>query len=57
LTTVMATAIDNNVNVFDYLVVLQQIWFDVGRSPQRWLPWNYQQTLQSLAVENDRALA
>lgn len=49
LTTVLATAVANNVNVFEYLVALQQNWFDVGRNPQHWLPWNYQHTLSSLS--------
>lgn len=57
LTTLLATAVANNVNVFDYLVALQQNWFDVGRNPQRWLPWNYQLTMQSLSEENQAVLA
>lgn len=55
LTTILATAVYNNVNVFEYLTALQQNWFDVGRNPQCWLPWNYQQTLLILA--NDNAVA
>ncbi len=57
LTTVLATAVANNVNVFEYLVHLQQNWFDVGRNPQNWLPWNYQQTLQSRIQENSATVA
>lgn len=57
LTTILATAIHNNVNVFDYLLALQQNWFDVGRNPERWVPWNYQQTLQSLASTSNEVSA
>jgi len=56
LTSLLATAIHANVNVFDYLVAVQQNWFDVGRNPQRWLPWNYLQTMQTVR-ENDLTLA
>lgn len=52
LTSVLATAVHSNVNVFEYLTVLQQHWFDVGRNPQRWVPWNYQQTLEALSNNN-----
>ena len=55
LTTVLATAVENNVNVFEYLVVLQQNWFDVGRHPERWLPWSYRQTLKDQVVADDEA--
>lgn len=57
LTTVLATAVANNVNVFEYLVALQQNWFDVGRNPQHWLPWNYQHTLSSLCEVNEVVVA
>jgi hypothetical protein len=57
LTTVLATAVSNNVNVFEYLVHLQQNWFDVGRNPQNWLPWNYQDALSSPADEHEATIA
>lgn len=57
LMTVLATAVANNVNVFDYLVALQQNWFDVGRNAQRWLPWNYQHTMSSLSELNEVVVA
>lgn len=57
LTSVLGTAVANGINVFDYLVALQQNWFDVGRNPNRWLPWNYQETLQSMVEETELAIA
>lgn len=57
LTSILATAIHNNVNVFDYLLALQKNWFDVKHNPQRWLPWNYQHTLLSLINATDEIAA
>jgi hypothetical protein len=36
-------------NPFDYLTELQKHADDVERSPQDWMPWNYQETLGRLA--------
>lgn len=36
-------------NPFDYLTELQKHADDVERSPQDWMPWNYQETLAALA--------
>ena len=36
-------------NPFRYLTELQEHGEDVVRSPQQWLPWNYQETLQRFA--------
>ena len=57
LTSVLGTAVANGVNVFDYLVALQQNRFEVGRNADRWLPWNYQQILQSMAEDVALAMA
>ncbi|CBL43781.1 transposase [gamma proteobacterium HdN1] len=45
LTSLIMTAVEAGVNVFEYLNVLQENRFWVGREPERWLPWNYQQAL------------
>jgi transposase len=55
LTSVLGTAVANGINVFDYLVALQQNWFAVGRNANQWLPWSYQETLQSMAGESELA--
>ena len=41
LTSLIMTAVEAGVNVFDYLNTLQANRFDVGRHPENWLPWNY----------------
>lgn len=43
LTSLIMTAVEAGVNVFEYLNVLQENRFQVARQPERWLPWNYQQ--------------
>ncbi|OED42018.1 hypothetical protein AB833_08315 [Chromatiales bacterium (ex Bugula neritina AB1)] len=53
LTSILATAIHNNVNVFDYLLALQKNRFDVGRNAHRWMPWNYQHTLETLSNKDE----
>lgn len=45
LISIMTTAIHNGVNVLDYLIAIQRNEFDVGRHPEAWLPWNYQENL------------
>ena len=35
----------NRVNPFDYLMALQQHAAAVAKAPERWLPWNLQQTI------------
>ena len=34
------------VNPFDYLTQLQKHAYESSAAPDRWLPWNYQHTLQ-----------
>ena len=43
--SVLHTAINAGVNVFDYLNTLQENATCVQNKPERWLPWNYQETL------------
>ena len=47
ITSVVATAYGADVNVFDYLVVLQRHADEVKQQPQNWLPWNYQMTIEA----------
>ncbi|MCB1807991.1 MAG: IS66 family transposase [Candidatus Competibacteraceae bacterium] len=50
LLSVIATAAQAKVNVFEYLIVLQRHAKDVKQNPQQWLPWTYQHTLQALDI-------
>lgn len=47
ITSVVATAYQAGVNAFDYLIVLQRHAEAVKAQPERWLPWNYQTTLET----------
>ena len=47
ITSVIATAYHAEINVFDYLIVLQRHADEVKRQPESWLPWNYQATLDA----------
>jgi transposase len=38
------------VNPFDYLTELERHADDLASNPQRWLPWNYRQTLDALTT-------
>ena len=46
----IATAATANINVFEYLIALQRHAQAVKLNPQFWLPWNYQDTLQTLEL-------
>jgi len=46
LMSLIATAAAAEINVFDYLVVLQRHADAVKANPEQWLPWNYHNTLQ-----------
>lgn len=43
--SVLYTAKYNGINIFDYLNKLQENLNAVQENPERWLPWNYQETL------------
>lgn len=47
ITSVVATAFAADVNVFDYLIVLQRHGDAVKQQPENWLPWTYQKTLEA----------
>jgi transposase len=40
----------NGANAYDYLTQLQKHPDEVCRNPARWMPWNYRQALQALAL-------
>ena len=46
ITSLIATCELNGVNCFDYLSALQQNRRKIEKEPERWLPWNYQKTLE-----------
>ena len=46
--SIIHTAERNGINPFDYLNALQRHASDVLANPEAWLPWHYQQQLQSL---------
>ena len=50
LLSLIATAAQAKINVFEYLIVLQQHAQAVKQNPPQWLPWNYQNTLQALDI-------
>ena len=53
----------NEVNPFDYLTQLQEHDEELAANPERWMPWNYRQTLNEMRHqdgqtpdEDDRSL-
>ena len=48
ITSVIATAYQAEVNVFEYLVVLQRYQDQVKQQPECWLPWTYEDTIKAL---------
>ena len=51
LLTLIITADKSNKNPINYLTALQKNKAHVALSPQRWLPWNYEETLLNLALD------
>ena len=49
--TLIHTCELNGVNPFDYLVALQRHHEEVARNPGDWMPWNYQNALETLGAE------
>jgi hypothetical protein len=43
LTSIIYTCELNNINAYDYLLVLQKYAPEIRINPRQWLPWNYQQ--------------
>ena len=48
LISLIATADGAGINVYDYLIALQQNQARVKENPINWLPWNYKKFLQEL---------
>ena len=44
------TAVSSNINPFDYLNALQLYSSNIQAAPEKWLPWNYQDTLLKLTT-------
>ena len=42
-TSLIATCELNGINIFDYLVSVQQNRWQVSQNPERWLPWTFEQ--------------
>ena len=40
----------NGANAFDYLMELLRHAEELQRNPSEWMPWNYQETLNRLAM-------
>ena len=38
-----------NANPFDYLTMIQKNAIDVINNPGKWLPWNYKETIGTIA--------
>lgn len=53
LMSIIHTAAKNNINIFDYLNILQRHHHSVQASPGSWLPWNYQDTLKKMLEQNE----
>ena len=47
LTSIIATCVLADVNPLEYLIALQEHKDQIVKEPERWLPWNYQETLAS----------
>jgi transposase len=46
------TAVNNNINIFDYFNALQVHKEVVNESPEKWLPWCYQETIEEIMVSD-----
>lgn len=49
--SVIHTAVRNKINPFEYLTVLQEYETHVALNPEAFLPWNYQTTLEAMAIK------
>ena len=46
ITSLIATAMQSGINVFDYFNAIQRHSQLVKEQPEKWLPWNYEQSIQ-----------
>ena len=51
LTSIIATAYGCGINLFEYFQALQKHQADVKATPERWVPWMYQNTMDNMATE------
>lgn len=51
LISIIATANNADINVYDYLQALQKHANQIKESPDEWLPWNYQETLNAVNAQ------
>jgi len=45
ITSLIATAMQADINVFDYFNAIQRHSQEVKEQPEKWLPWNYEQSI------------
>lgn len=57
LLTLIITANKAGKNPVDYLTELQKNKVEVERSPELWLPWNYEETLAKTECEKNQKAA
>lgn len=57
LMSLIHTAMQNNINAFDYLNAIQEYQDLVQTNPEAFLPWNYQATLEQLEEQADKHAA
>lgn len=50
--TIIHTCELHGTNTFDYLVAVQRHTAEVERSPDRWMPWNYTETLATIQPDS-----
>ena len=50
LMSLIYTCTRNEINPYDYLNALQQYGSEVKANPERWLPWNYLQTITTISM-------
>jgi len=48
ITSVIATAMRTEANLFDYLIARQRYRQRVREKPSGWMPWNYQEAVDQL---------
>lgn len=48
LLSIIATAYRAEVNLFEYLIVLQRHCDQVRKDPAGWLPWRYQKSFEAI---------
>jgi hypothetical protein len=50
LTSVIYTCVLSGVNPLNYLIALQEHKNQIVKEPESWLPWNYQEALETLSL-------